>query len=90
MRHALGALALATFAAAYFFVPYYLLKRGWIIRAGLGMLFVAVFAIGLIAIGGDTPGGGILIFLLPPLPLVLVFVGIGARIFEPRRRRDIS
>ena len=75
MSQFLGALAVAGFTAAYFILPYYMLRRGRIIVGGLAMLAVAIAGMALVAISGDSPGGGVLFFISLPLPLILILVG---------------
>jgi len=68
--------------ALYFLLPRCLLKIGRPVRAGFSMLAVAF--VGLMLMAGvtndDMPGAGILLFLLLPLPLVLIGYGAAVKI----------
>ena len=67
--------------ALYLAVPGFLLFLGWPLRAGLGMLFVAILPMFWQMIyypESDAPGSGMLFILPLPLPLLLIFAGLVA------------
>jgi hypothetical protein len=87
MSQIFDVLILAVFLGSYFGVPYLLLKRGWIVRAGLTMFVISIVGIGLVVFASPgSLGASSLIFLLFPLPLIFIFVGLLSVLMERMRR----
>jgi hypothetical protein len=80
-----GELVLSATLALYIIVPTVLCLRGWIIRAGLGMLALSVMPMiwQVIAVpDSDAPGSGMLALLLLPLAVIVILVGIANLIYR--------
>ena len=75
----LEGLALAGFLAAYFGIPYIFLRRGAVAQAGLAMLAVAILGLVVLRFSSSALGASALVFLLLPLPVIFILVGLVAR-----------
>ena len=72
----------------YLTLPVALLIRGWLIRAGLAMVFAALLPVlwqGFFT-DSDAPGFALLLILTAPLPIIIIAIGLIARLYRVGKR----